>query len=802
MINQGDGFPLNITLSIGDVSFHLAPSAEDQSSVGDNGWLSSPKSLASPRSGSHRRRNRRRSQAQDTSIRNATSSSNPEHQHPIISIRRGKPEQQQQPSTYYSSTSNTATPNNHTSMQPPSPMRQHIIGRVRKIKEKIEIEERRKSGSSYNPASELNAIKSPEPKTCQSSTQLSGYCVDLHSFTGTLKIMPNNNLTTKRWDDNGGLNGYSANTTSDYVMKSTPKAHVPSPRKRTVTKNNRHSKEIKRSKTTWIASNGSEVEMGIDQAKTSSLSDGVVSSKHFDFVDTLSESEFENIGDIESGAIGSGKAVKFSSIAANNQQPPQTVNEPNLSKSLPHPAHVTHITESGIDHKAKSGAVQVENKARPSLSTPPKLLQYAQQAMKQIGLAGHDESYAALGSDPTLRTVGSLRSCDATASAAGGHEYNDTEGTELHYACASLDVARIHRTLEYSDTNATMVVDSKGRFPIHVLTENYNLIKDNPVECEDIADIFAQLMGPDKLVQAIYGNSGWGPFVDIIGIWCDQLHSEINQHKDQPIFSSIDRQSSSGVNPTLSRGNFTPQIPLFWATDRNNVRMLQSSQIMQDREKAFYLPKFVGINPHVKWAVQILSNLIDLYPENTREAILTNITSTVPSFLKCIFLVNDSKDLTSLTDMSLIKHAAIDKRSINVWLIAMLTSTTREIQMRAVLYLKLLSRLTLTDLNATSRYRDKFSDAEIERFVSLRTETFNALYSMPGIFPAVLGLGGEMILRESSFPSFIYLVLTTFKEEELSLSPLLVSWVTLLIALYEKKSNSSGKLHSGDTYIF
>ena len=83
--------------------------------------------------------------------------------------------------------------------------------------------------------------------------------------------------------------------------------------------------------------------------------------------------------------------------------------------------------------------------------------------------------------------------------------------------------------------------------------------------------------------------------------------------------------------------------------------------------------------------------------------------------------------------------------------------------MRAVLYLKLLSRLTLTDLNATSRYRDKFSDAEIERFVSLRTETFNALYSMPGIFPAVLGLGGEIILRRSSFPSFIYLVLMTFK---------------------------------------
>jgi hypothetical protein len=33
----------------------------------------------------------------------------------------------------------------------------------------------------------------------------------------------------------------------------------------------------------------------------------------------------------------------------------------------------------------------------------------------------------------------------------------------------------------------------------------------------DIVDIFAQIMGPDKMVQALHGSSGWGPFVGIIG---------------------------------------------------------------------------------------------------------------------------------------------------------------------------------------------------------------------------------------------------------------------------------------------
>ena len=178
------------------------------------------------------------------------------------------------------------------------------------------------------------------------------------------------------------------------------------------------------------------------------------------------------------------------------------------------------------------------------------------------------------------------------------------------------------------------------------------------------------------------------------------------------------------------------------------------------------MPYSVLINEHVKWAIRVLSNLIDIYPEQTREGILTNITSTVPLFLKCVFLLNDADDLNRLADMSLIKHAAIDKRSINVWLIAMLTSTNREIQHRAVIFLKLLSQLTLTDLVASSQYRDKFSDKEIQRFVSCREATFDALYSMPGIFPAVLGLGGRGIETLSTTRVVKYITDRTIRKEK------------------------------------
>ena len=659
------------------------------------------------------------------------------------------------------------------------------------MKEKIEVDERRKS------ATGLNEFRSPEPKNSQSPAQLSGYYVDLHSFTGTLQIMPNNTscVPSREYNDNNA-------SASDYVTKNSPGYESQSPRKRIVNKNNKLDPTMKRSKTrsfTWIASNESEVEIGMDETKSqgrvqSFMSDGIASEKKFDFVDSVSDSDNEHIGDVEScSPLLPDKAVKFSIGSSGNQseqrakqsstqftsemkmkskssmsqkiqQSPENLDKTPKNESYRQfnasPIHPVQHLDNGTNNKANTRMTKVE-KPRSSLSTPPKLLHYAQQAMKQIGLSGKNEPYNVLGSDPALSTTNSsLRSWNAVGSEP---DYNDPNATELHLACGSQDVSRIHRVLENTDASGTMVADSKGKLPIHVLANNRRLITDNSAECEDIADIFAQIMGPHKMIQAIYGPHGWGPFVGIIGRWVDDLHKEIHCQQNDQLASS---SGLTNTNQSRTRTAFTQQLPLFRAADRNNERQLLSSVFMKDREKAFFLPYSVLINEHVKWAIRVLSNLIDIYPEQTREGILTNITSTVPLFLKCVFLLNDADDLNRLADMSLIKHAAIDKRSINVWLIAMLTSTNREIQHRAVIFLKLLSQLTLTDLVASSQYRDKFSDKEIQRFVSCREATFDALYSMPGIFPAVLGLGGRGIETLSTTRVVKYITDRTIRKEK------------------------------------
>ena len=786
MSTRIDYLPLNITLSIGDVTFQLAPSAE-QAANGTEYQSFSPKQ-PSPRASANRRRNKQRVQS---SLRANTDNASPymnsgteqEQQPPLLSIRRGTTDQESSASNHVSTTSSSATKINN--IPPPSPIRQHIIGRVRAMKEKIEVDERRKS------ATGLSAFRSPEPKTSKSSAHLSGYYVDLHSFTGTLQITPN--INTLR-DHNG--NNLSS---SDYVTKRSPGYELQSPRKRVADKKNTLDTSMKRSKTksfTWIASNESEVEIGMDETKSqgriqSFMSDGMSSQKKFDFVDSVSDSDNEHIGDIEScSPLLPDKAVKFSIGSSGHQSDRRDKknssqlrsetsskssvsqkiqhSQGNLNETLASGSHrkfnaspIQPMQNNGTNNREKTSLTRSE-KPRSSLSTPPKLLYYAQQAMKQIGLSSKNEPYNVLGSDPALSTTNSsIRSWNAAASEP---DYDDINATELHYACSSQDVSRIHRALENADTSGTLLADSKGNLPIHVLADNRRLITDSPAECEDIVDIFAQIMGPDKMIQALHGSHGWGPFVGIIGRWVDDLHKEIQSQKNDQLASS---SGPTNTNQQGSRATFTQQLPLFRATDRNNERQLVSSSVfIKDREKAFFLPYSVLINEHVKWAIRVLSNLIDTYPEQTREGILTNITSTVPLFLKSIFLLNDADDLNRLADMSLIKHVAIDKRCINVWLIAMLTSTNREIQHRAVVFLKLLSQLTLTDLFVSSYYRDKFSDKEIQRFVSCRTETFDALYSMPGIFPAVLGLGDRGIETLSTTRVMKYITDRTIRKDK------------------------------------
>jgi hypothetical protein len=329
----------------------------------------------------------------------------------------------------------------------------------------------------------------------------------------------------------------------------------------------------------------------------------------------------------------------------------------------------------------------------------------------------------------------------------GEYDGNAHGGTELHIACASEDgIERVRDMLTGSRDDdddleyESQMPDRRGRLPIHLLAMNRRLMGKDPDGYMEIAIALIELMGPERAVQSLHPSCGLAPFVYVINSWTEGLHSlggggggidvppggDIG--KDPPPTPALsvpagrsDEDDAGGGYKSTARRRRVPYRSLFHSSMAN-----ESSVSSIFRAKLLYLPTFVTISDHVIVAIRILSRLIDDYPEKTREAILTNMAS-VPLFLKSVLLISDTERMTEIANSTLVRHVVMDKRTINVWLCAMLTDT-KEVKMRAAIYIKLLSSLTFQDLASTSQSPERYSDKEIERFATNRKETFNAVY--------------------------------------------------------------------------
>jgi hypothetical protein len=387
----------------------------------------------------------------------------------------------------------------------------------------------------------------------------------------------------------------------------------------------------------------------------------------------------------------------------------------------------------------------------------------------------------------------------------------DNNWTELHRACASQSLAHI-RALLHDDSgsvggeggnggsiNDLRKCDRKGRLPLHIFVNNRSLIESNPKGCEEVVLAMIDSMGgPDVIVRNADALSSCGliPFVYVLGSWVDRLHrgamtatttttttfptplgggrgaSILEDDKPRVELDAV-AQSLVDGNTKSPSSSMTPEkvasssISSTISPSRRRVTyrslLPSSSSANNALSKLQYIPASVAISVHERWAIRILSRLIDEHVETTREAILTNVAS-VPLFLKSVLLIDDTEAMTEVLNSSLVRHAALDKRSINVWLCSMLTNT-KEVKIRAVTFLKLLSRLTLADLASSSQSPDRFSAKEMERFTMLQEETFNAVYVMPGFVPAVLELGGLTIENISTTSVMRYITDRTIRKE-------------------------------------
>ncbi len=446
------------------------------------------------------------------------------------------------------------------------------------------------------------------------------------------------------------------------------------------------------------------------------------------------------------------------------------------------------------------------------------LARSSKHVLRQVTLAGKDAYDIVLnGEDRIGGMASSLRysiSSSAKKRESSSLEENDTDEdddsardnwTELHRACASQSLAPIRSLLHdgSGDKNGGSIddlrkCDQKGRLPLHIFVNNRSLIESDPKGCEEVVLAMIDSMGgPDVIVRNADALSSCGliPLVNVLGFWVDRLHRGAMTattttttttfptplgggrgasilHDDKPSVE-LDAVAQSLVDGNTASTSMTPEkvasssISSTTSPSRRRVTyrslLPSSSSANNALSKLQFIPVSVAISVHERWAIRILSRLIDEHVETTREAILTNVAS-VPLFLKSVLLIDDTEAMTEVLNSSLVRHAVLDKRSMDVWLCAMLTNK-KDVKIRAVTFLKLLSRLTLADLASSSQSPDRFSAKEMERFTMLQEETFNAVYAMPGFVPAVLELGGFTIENISTIRVMRYITDRTIRKE-------------------------------------
>ncbi|KAL9186896.1 hypothetical protein ACHAXT_010616 [Thalassiosira profunda] len=772
---------LNITLAVGDVRFHLAPAPPGGTGDAD-AQTPSPRSRLGTLS-SHRRRQPRRRGRLDGASLDRQGSAPHQASAPIVSIRHGGS------ATAGSTSSINALQRGPSS--PQSPLQRHILGRVRAMKDRIEPPDGTSGGSAR--------AASQSPLFSSGNAGGGEYCVDLSSFTGTLRITSAANQTDTRHSHQMGspfldrgrpLQNENTSPYRDTSPWQEKCKTITSPRHAKADRMSLSKKRARKSFGSWMpphSPHSKGFELGVDGSVLNDddrHASGCSESKKSVRFSMLQSTDIVN--SLPSNG-GSGRSIVDASPNGGENNHPNNAN--NASQSLlQSPGHPPKKRKSGYFFASPPTTfpspprAAVASLARETSSMVKKS---GKHILRQITLAGKD-AYDVLNGDaavPFSDTAGGAidpatpRSNDAGAS--NHFVYDAFDGTELHYACASDTLDDLRVLLEHDGAARDLFKpDCEGRLPIHVLTENFSLIDADPIGCEEAVMEMIELMGPEKAIQALH-LSGLAPFVHVIGKWTEQLHRGALLASSASMAGrglASKRLVASGAATAVedTRGsavatssNSPPRRSrvayrsLFNSSSNSESKPSISSV---DRCKLLYLPPSVVVSDHVRWAIGILSRLIDEYPEQTRESILTNIAS-VPLFVKSLLLIQDDMEVMELLSTSLVKHVVMDKRSINVWLCAMLTADSREVKMRAVTFMRLLSSLTLQDLAGKSASPDRYSEKEVERFATLRDGTFNAVYVIPGIIPAVLELGGHTIEKLSTTAVMKYLTDRTIRKE-------------------------------------
>ena len=380
----------------------------------------------------------------------------------------------------------------------------------------------------------------------------------------------------------------------------------------------------------------------------------------------------------------------------------------------------------------------------------------------------------------------------------------------LHEACDSpfATLSELEDALHYHPDTVSKQ-DEDGKLPLHILSNNLELIKHGGEAGREMATSFAK-----KLIKA-YPNgalttdsAGRVPFTDLIRQWIEWTYE--SDKGTQPTGNTSDRTAPGSKS-------FASRLALKLGNNSDHRRNQTTRQLAGISESGQVdggtstgggsLKKFppAEITEEVDWCFDMLSVAMDLSGGKTaagvsrpllsyqkqlldREKLASEIAS-IPLLLKTIFLLESNSARTRLLNSSIVKRVLLSPESVGPWVTSMLRY--RPIPSRlAVDYFELISTVKVEDYIGDFR---KASPGDFQEFRGARETVYDAIMELGGTIPSLVVLDEKEIERAASTRA-IYFVMSKSLTQPLVVALVVTDFVmqiTVMLAFRGFASNES-----------
>mmetsp|Transcript_38226 Transcript_38226/g.80420 ORF Transcript_38226/g.80420 Transcript_38226/m.80420 type:complete len:864 (+) Transcript_38226:37-2628(+) len=319
----------------------------------------------------------------------------------------------------------------------------------------------------------------------------------------------------------------------------------------------------------------------------------------------------------------------------------------------------------------------------------------------------------------------------------------------LHELCASeddeADVISDLRDLLRSDPELASIRDDFGDFPAHVFANNDSFIYAS--RDEDVRQFVLELYDACPAAFLTEGYDGQIPFAGAIVDWVDECHR---------VYSIPTPRSANSFSRGSSSSSSTNVVLLSEIkTLTKSTRVINSLCVREEVQRLVKLPSHVSLPIKAMYSFQMLSRILDelsssavrdLRPAQRREfwAVaskrrdkIIQCVARLPFLIRTILLIENKNERDAVLSLSVVRNALFRPESVDLWLVALLSGGERA-RNCAVTYLKLISQLCLTELFGR---KHEWSNADIQRFHSMRKELYDEVAKLAGFLPCMLHLG-------------------------------------------------------------